>query len=349
VNLLEKREARKIADERINELMMPKTPEPPPEKGTMPFDEFAKLFGAWASGTKRSWARYLSKKPAETPLGYAVRYFDKSPLKDITPSRVEDFRLHLLNIRDRRRLKRASANRYVSLLRAAFYWAIQNGHADKNPVAALKKKMLDEEQHPTRVLEEGEEQRKLMEAMPAWLRLLTIFCSQTRARRGELLNLTWESVHPENVELCETKDSEKRSIRLSRDAKAILVLVRPKTIQPRQFVFEPQLERKTLVSRIRREWGRAVRKSGVAKIRFHDLRHTALTRLVLNGTDLRTVKDIAGHSSLKTTQRYLHSSDKLQQQAVENLRKFWALHIHHGFRRVPENSRNCYNSVAMRP
>ena len=257
----------------------------------------------------------------DTPLGYAVNFFDDTPLKDITPNHVEDFRLHLLNVSvGRRRLKRASVNRYVcrlfgmrstGLFRTAS-WA-------RNPVAALNKKMLDEEQAPTRVLEEGEEQKKLLEAMPAWLRLMAIFCLQTAARRGEFVNLTWESLHPESVELCETKDGRKRSIRLSPDAKAILILLRPRGIEPKAFVFEPSMPRKTIVTRIRREWNRAVKKSGVAKIRFHDLRHTALTRLIQKGTDIRTVKDIAGHSSLKTTQRYLHSSDKIQQQAVETL------------------------------
>ena len=178
--------------------------------------------------------------------------------------------------------------------------------------------MLDEEQSPTRVLEESE-QGKLFPVMPGWLRLIVIFALQTAARRGELVYLTWESLHPESVELCETKDSEKRSVRLSPDARAVLVLLRPREIKAKEFVFEPNVPRKTLISRIRRDWSKAVKDSGVAKIRFHDLRHTALTRLVLTGTDLRTVKDIAGHSSLKTTQRYLHSSDKLQQQAVERL------------------------------
>jgi integrase len=60
----------------------------------------------------------------------------------------------------------------------------------------------------------------------------------------------------------------------------------------------------------------------VPKVRFHDLRHTALTRLIQRAADLRTVKDIAGHASLKTTQRYLHSNDKIQQAAVENLSDF---------------------------
>lgn len=320
VKLLDKREARKIADERLVELLIPKAPEPAPVKGTKAFDEFATTFVAWACGTKRSWQRYRDKKPEQTPLGYAVKYFGSKPLKDITPTEIESFRLHLLNIKvGRRRLKRASVNRYAALVRHAFYWAIQNGDAETNPFAGLRKKKLDEEQSPTRILEEGDEQRKLIEAMPAWLRLMAIFCLQTAARRGELVNLTWESVHPENVEFCETKDSEKRSIRLSPDAKAILAVLRPKQIKPGEFVFESATPRKTLIARIRRDWARAVKKSGAAKIRFHDLRHTALTRLVLSGADLRTVKNIAGHSSLKTTERYLHSSDKLQQAAVEKL------------------------------
>ncbi|HEX4001539.1 MAG TPA: tyrosine-type recombinase/integrase [Candidatus Acidoferrales bacterium] len=341
VKLLEKRQARQIADERINELMMPKAAEA--HSGTVAFNQFAKRFVAWAAGTKRSWERYRGKLPEQTPLGYAVNFFGSAMLKDITPNRVEDFRLHLLSLNvGRRRLKRASANRYVSLLRHSFYWAIQNGDADKNPVAALNKKMLDEEQPPTRVLEEGEEQRKLMEAMPSWLRLMAIFCLQTAARRGEIVNITWESVHPENVELCETKDSEKRSIRLSPDAKAVLLLLRPKEFKSQEFVFEPEIPRKTVVSRIRRDWARAVKRSGVAKIRFHDLRHTALTRLVLTGTDLRTVKDIAGHSSLKTTQRYLHSSDKLQEQAVEKLSRDFGRYIStmepQSFEQMPANA-----------
>lgn len=317
VKLLEKREARQIADEKIKEILMPK-PEAVPQKGTMPYTEFAKEFVAWASSTKRSWNRYQGKKPEETPLAYAVNFFGATPLKDITPNRVEDFRMWLLNPRIHRRLKRASANRYISLLRHSFYWAIQNGDADKNPVAALNKKMLDEEQAPTRILESAE-QSKLLSAMPGYLRLMTIFALQTAARRGELLSLTWEAVHPENVELCDTKDSEKRSIRLSRDAKAVVELLCPREAKSKEFVFEPAVPRKTLIARIRRDWNRAVKKSGIAKVRFHDLRHTALTRLVLTGADLRTVKDIAGHSSLKTTQRYLHSSDKLQQAAVERL------------------------------
>jgi Phage integrase family len=143
-------------------------------------------------------------------------------------------------------------------------------------------------------------------------------CRRRSCRTGFAMQTAAPSA-PGECELCDTKHSEKPSIRLSQDSKAILVLLRPKETKAREFVFEPTLDRKTLISRVRCECARAVKNSGVAKIRFHDLRHTALTRLVLGRADIRTVKEIAGHSSLKTTQRYPHSSDKLQQQAIENL------------------------------
>jgi integrase len=74
-----------------------------------------------------------------------------------------------------------------------------------------------------------------------------------------------------------------------------------------------------VISRIRREWKVAIKKSGVPRLRFNDLRHTALSRLVEKGEDIETVREIAGHASLKTTQRYLHSNDRRKKQAVEKL------------------------------
>lgn len=85
--------------------------------------------------------------------------------------------------------------------------------------------------------------------MPGCLRLMTIFALQTAACRGELLSLTWEAVHPENVELCETKDSENRSIRLNRDAKAVLELLITRETEAKEFVFEPAFREKRLYRR----------------------------------------------------------------------------------------------------
>jgi hypothetical protein len=49
------------------------------------------------------------------------------------------------------------------------------------------------------------------------------------------------------------------------------------------------------------------------------LRHTFASRLVRNGVDLNTVKELMGHYSITTTQRYLHSQAKEKMQAVESL------------------------------
>lgn len=41
-------------------------------------------------------------------------------------------------------------------------------------------------------------------------------------------------------------------------------------------------------------------------IRFHDLRHTATTLMIAAGIDIKTVKEICGHSDIKATMGYVH-------------------------------------------
>jgi len=56
-------------------------------------------------------------------------------------------------------------------------------------------------------------------------------------------------------------------------------------------------------------------------MRFHDLRHTFATRLVERGIDVETLRELLGHSSIMTTQRYLHSTFERKRNAVEILSK----------------------------
>ena len=68
-----------------------------------------------------------------------------------------------------------------------------------------------------------------------------------------------------------------------------------------------------------------LKKNGLRKIRFHDLRHSCATLLLKKGISLREIQDWLGHSSSKTTERYAHldSSTKIKSAtAIENALSF---------------------------
>lgn len=57
----------------------------------------------------------------------------------------------------------------------------------------------------------------------------------------------------------------------------------------------------------------------IKKVNPHALRHTLATRLVEEHTPLNIVKDILGHSSITTTQKYLHGNEELERDALRTI------------------------------
>ena len=68
--------------------------------------------------------------------------------------------------------------------------------------------------------------------------------------------------------------------------------------------------------------GRGQRRGEIENFRFHDLRHTAATRLVERGIDLVTVKELLGHSKIETTMSYAHTTPERKMDAVEILNSY---------------------------
>jgi site-specific recombinase XerD len=59
-----------------------------------------------------------------------------------------------------------------------------------------------------------------------------------------------------------------------------------------------------------------VKRTELVDVRFHDLRHTFASRLVMRGADLRTVQELMGHQDIRSTQRYAHLSASHKQNMV---------------------------------
>ena len=75
--------------------------------------------------------------------------------------------------------------------------------------------------------------------------------------------------------------------------------------EKRQYLFESERGGKLTTSTLQKVFDRACTAAGIRKnATFHSLRHSFATHLLENGTDIRYVQELLGHSNIRTTQRY---------------------------------------------
>jgi integrase len=151
----------------------------------------------------------------------------------------------------------------------------------------------------------GEEQR-LLDGCDAGrtpcLKSLMIVAIETAMRRGELLSLRWCDVDFEQrvAHLALTKNGNARQVPLSsRAINAMLVLRTERTaVTDKLFPLRP--------GSLEQTWMRLRERTGIHDLRFHDLRHEAVSRLFERGLGIAEVSAISGHKEVRMLTRYCH-------------------------------------------
>jgi integrase len=92
-------------------------------------------------------------------------------------------------------------------------------------------------------------------------------------------------------------------------------------VAPNLYVFPfgdcRKYEPKRPISSFKTSWTNVRNRAGLSSIRFHDLRHTAITKLAESGAGDETIMAIAGHVSRAMLSRYAHIRTEAKRQALE--------------------------------
>ncbi|WP_205618015.1 tyrosine-type recombinase/integrase [Tenacibaculum ovolyticum] len=127
-------------------------------------------------------------------------------------------------------------------------------------------------------------------------------------RRSELLNLKITDIDSKRM-VINVKDTKGNKERLTILSKTILTDLRVYFIKwkPKKYLFEGTNYTKYSASSVLKTVKSAALKANIRKtVTPHMLRHSFATHLLENGTDLRYIQVLLGHSSSKTTEIYTH-------------------------------------------
>ena len=133
---------------------------------------------------------------------------------------------------------------------------------------------------------------------------MVLFAIETGMRRSEILSLNWENISFENkiATLEFTKNGSSRMVPLSSLALAVLINQRQERM-PIPFPINDNT--------FRLAWDRLRNRAGITDLRFHDLRHEAISRFFEKGLSIAEVAAISGHKDPRMLFRYTHLDAKI--------------------------------------
>jgi integrase len=214
----------------------------------------------------------------------------------------------------------ATVNRKLAALSLIFKFAYQRGYIPVKPIAGLTK---ERDSGRRRIISSEEEARML-----AWCDLMgecdfkdyLVVSIDTGFRRGEVTKMVPSEVEPGMVTTYDTKGGGDRTVPLTPRADEVL---RTRCLGKRRdeklFPYEPRW----LLDR----WYKMAKAIGInvstdEDFVPHALRHTFVTRLLRAGVDIETVRQLAGHKNITTTQIYAKSSPEYKALAIQRLSSY---------------------------
>ncbi len=245
-------------------------------------------------------------------------YFAGKSLHEITPHMIDLFKQGMLKrVVKGKVLKQTSVNRKLACLKSIYNKAIAWGKfTGPNPVEQVR--LFKENNQRLRFLEK-EEIAKLLVNCKDHLHGIVIMALNTGMRREEILGLKWRDIDIKRsiLYLHNTKNGDKKEVPLNEQVKTVLIQTRKNPQSEYIFCKEDG----SRFGDIKTSFFTAIKKSGIKDFKFHDLRHTFASHLVMSGVDLNTVRELLGHKSLQMTLRYSHLSPTHKQRAVDGLSK----------------------------
>jgi len=275
-----------------------------------PISELVERYHKHAAGYKLSYHREK----------YAIEGFKKHfkgcNLSDITTWAIEKWK------RDRaKKVVGATVNRELTILKHMLKMGVKWELCSSNPAASVSPFPVQEGR--IRYLSEEEIPALLgackNQITSPWLHVLVVLALNTGARQGELLDLRFEDIDSERnlIYFGRTKNRRLKIIPMNQAVREAMDWLRRHSYGDYMLMWPwgDRVGRTTVYDAFKK----ACSEAEIEKFRFHDLRHTAASYLVMNGVDLATVKELLGHREIEMTLRYSHLAPAHKAKAVEKL------------------------------
>ncbi len=278
------------------------------------FEEFYKEhYLKWCYGRQES---YNTKAYA---INVLPDWFKKLKFDEIGTKDLELLQSHYIQ----KGLAKATINKYLTIVKHSFTKAYEWEMIPEQSLKKIRKvKPLRGENKRLRFLSQDEIQALLNSCEPH-LYPIVFTALNTGMRKSEILNLKWQQIDLKHgfILLEKTKNGERREIPMNEPLKQMFRELFTDRKLDTEYVFANPKTGRPYTKDLKRSFHTACRKAGIRDFKFHDLRHTFASQLVMNGVDLKTVQELLGHKDIKMTLRYSHLSHAHKKEAVNVLGK----------------------------